>query len=177
MKQTISKIEAAQCQLREAIRLWFHDGDLASMHVLACSALQIVADINAAQGGRDLIYDSLVVKDEYRREWSHKFKSAYNHLKHADKNPDPSFPIELDTELTEFFILFTCLGLEGMKAVRGAIESAFQVYYMVAHPELVREGTDPFHGIPSESVEAARRVPKELFFEAYLSASGQTGRG
>lgn len=168
MKITLSKIEAARNELREAIRLWFTDGDLASMHLLACSAHQIIADINAANGGRDLIYDSLVIRDEGRKEWVNKIKAAYNHLKHADQNPDPDHPIELDSDLTEFFILFTCLGIELLKIPYTPSERAFVTYLMLSRPDLLKKEKDPFVGIAKDVVTAARTTPKNAFFTAFL---------
>jgi hypothetical protein len=52
--EKISKIEAACRQLNTAIKLWFADGDLVSIHTLACSAHQIVHDINRQKGGREM---------------------------------------------------------------------------------------------------------------------------
>lgn len=176
MKITTTKIEAAKCQLREAIKLWFCDGDLASMHVLACSAHQIVSDINTVAGCRDLFYDALVVKDEYRTEWISKLKASYNHLKHANKNPDPDHEIVLDSELTEFFLLFTCLGLESLKIPFGTIERAFVIYFMVLHPELIKDGKEPFQGIPEASIIAARAVPKSTFLSAFQAHENQNKR-
>ena len=168
MKITLTKMEAARNELREAIRLWFADGDLASMHLLACSAHQVIADINAARGGRDLIYDSLIIKEEGRTEWINNLKNEYNHLKHADRSPDPDHPVVLDSEFTEFFILFTCLGLEIMKLPFTPAERVFVIYFMVSHPNLVKEGRDPFSGVTKESIAAARIVPKSIFFTAII---------
>jgi hypothetical protein len=177
MKVTTTKIKAAQCQLREAIRLWFTDGDLASMHVLAYSAHQIVADINAARGGRDLLYDTLNIKDEYRKKWIKIIKDSYNQLKHADKSPDPDYKIMLDTDLSELFILFTCFGLELLKAPPGKPERAFAIYFLVLHPELIRDGKQPFKGIPEASIVAARTVPKSTFWSAFLRTNAKENRG
>jgi hypothetical protein len=66
--QTIDKLEAACRLLNTAIVLWFNNGDAVSIHTLACSAHHIVHDINYLKGGMDLLYDSLIFKDEYRRE-------------------------------------------------------------------------------------------------------------
>lgn len=68
-KVTLEKLEVAWRQIDTAITLWFNDGDPVSIRTLACSAYQIVHDVNQKAGWRDLLYDSLVIKDEYRREW------------------------------------------------------------------------------------------------------------
>jgi hypothetical protein len=66
-KITITKLDAARRQLGIAISLWFQDGDEVAIHTLACAAHQIIHDINRHRGGRDLLFDSLVFRDEYRR--------------------------------------------------------------------------------------------------------------
>ena len=53
---TIDKLQAAKGQLREAIRLWFNEGDPVAVHCLVCSAHQIIHDLNSQQGWRDLLY-------------------------------------------------------------------------------------------------------------------------
>ena len=68
--QTINKLDAACQQLNTAISLWFSDGDAISVHTLACSAYQIVHDINRRQGGRDLHMKRLTER-EWRWLWEY----------------------------------------------------------------------------------------------------------
>jgi hypothetical protein len=103
-----------------------------SIHTLACSAHQIVHDINQQKGGRDLIYDSLVIKDEYRSEANRILKHPYNFFKHADK--DASDTVELKPDLTEFFIMFTSGGLEILGQLPDEIRAAFTIHYGLRHP-------------------------------------------
>ncbi len=169
MKITLTKIDAARRQLREAIKLWFYDGDIAAIHSLSCSAHQIVYDINRKNGGRDLIYDSIVIKDEYRKEWIRKIKSPYNFLKHAENDSDPNGSIELDIEITKFFILFTILALELLGYKLDEVEGAFSIYFMLKNPLLLKEEkkNTVFQGITEEAKEAAARMPKRDFFDYY----------
>ena len=168
MKIRLKKIDAARNQLKEAISLWFHDGDLASMHMLACSAHQIVSDINQKLGGRDLIYDSLLVKDEYRSEWIKTIKGPYNFLKHADKDADPEGELEFDSLNTEFFILFTILGLELLGYEKNIMEAAFIVRYMLIKPEFLKEGKNPFSEIPIGATELAKVADRKTFLTSYM---------
>jgi hypothetical protein len=108
--QTINKLDAACRQLNTAIYLWFNNGDAVSIHTLACSAHQIVHDINSRKGEVELLYDSIIVKEGYRRDWINNLKQEYNFFKHADS--DPVKNIEFDPIVSEFFIIFTSMGLE-----------------------------------------------------------------
>ena len=67
-KIRISNLDSARRQLDCAIELWFAEKDIVSVHTLVAAAHQIIHDINRRRGGRDLIFDSLVIKDEYRSE-------------------------------------------------------------------------------------------------------------
>ena len=87
-KVAITKLDAARRQLRVAISLRFQDGDEVAIHTLACAAHQIIHDINQHRGGRDLLFDSLNFKDEYRKEAVNWLKKDMNFFKHADKDPE-----------------------------------------------------------------------------------------
>ena len=68
-KLRISKIDAARRQLDCAIELWFFDKDEISIHTLAAAAYQIIHDLKVHKGiVRDLLYDSAMIKDEYRND-------------------------------------------------------------------------------------------------------------
>ena len=80
---TLTKLDAAKRQLRTAIRLWFEDGDPVSVHALAYAAYEIAHVVSKKRNHtrRDLIYDSLAVKDEYRAEFNISIKKHANFFK------------------------------------------------------------------------------------------------
>ena len=164
--KTIDKLEAASRQLNTAISLWFNDGDAVGIHTLACSAHQIVHDINHRQGGRDLIYDSFVFKDEHRREINKKFKQHYNFFKHAEK--DPCGTIEFDPSITEFFIIFTLMGLEILGREPDEVRRAFFIYYLLRNPDLLTEKAKvKLDTMGRDGLQYALNMPKQQFFEFY----------
>jgi hypothetical protein len=168
--QIIAKLEAACRQINTAITLWFNNGDAVSIHTLASSAHQIIHDINRHQHGRDLLYDSIIFKDEYRREAINILKQHYNFFKHAEKDPDPTGIIEFDPIITEGIILFTLYGLELLGRGPDEVRGAFNIYYALCNTNLLTEKgkatfIDPF---PEESLKNALNMPKQQFFEAYI---------
>ncbi len=169
----IEKLDAACRQLNTAISLWFSNGDPVSIHTLACSAHQIVHEINQKKGGRDLVYDSLVIKDEYRREANKFFKQAYNFFKHADN--DAYSTIEFEPNLTEFFMMFTSMGLEILGCQPDPIRSAFNIYYGLKNPHFLTEkGKSAWiDRISEETRKQALDMPKSKFFEFYLILRSQ----
>jgi hypothetical protein len=174
-KITFDKIEAASRQLTTAIELWFADGDPVSIHTLACSAYQIVHDINEKTGGPDLLYDSLVVKDEYRTYWINTIKRAYNFSKHADR--DPNDTMELEPSVNDGFIIYTCLGLEVLGSKPNIARAAFTLCQMLTKPEILTEsGTADLEKFPQSVRDAALSVPKLLFFQTYSAYWKTLGR-
>ena len=167
VSQTIDKLDAACRQLNTAIYLWFNNGDAVSIHTLACSAHQIVHDINEQQGGRDLIYDSLNIKDEYRSQANNHLKQHYNFFKHADH--DSSRTIEFDPKITELFIAFTSLGLEILGRQPDEVRGAFTIYYALHNPNhLTKKGKANFiDSVTEENRKHLLSIPKHQFFEAY----------
>ena len=79
--ENICKRDAADRQLDVAIKLWFNGEDPIAIHTLACSAYQIVHDLCPEE---ELLYRSLVFKEEYRKKAISHLKSSYNFFKHAD---------------------------------------------------------------------------------------------
>ena len=110
-KLTISKIEAARSQLDTAIELWFRDGDPVSIHTLAAAAYQVVHDIKTHRGiEQELMYDSIVIKDEYRSLWINLVKKQQNFFKHADR--DPNELVEFPLSANVLFMVMSLYGLE-----------------------------------------------------------------
>lgn len=171
--EIIDKLDVACRQLNTAISLWFSDGDSVSIHTLACSAHQIVHDINHKQGGRDLIYDSLNIKDKYRRKANKLFKEAYNFFKHAEN--DTYSTIEFKPSSTEFFMMFTSFGLEILGRQPDKIRGAFNIYYGLNNPQLLtKKGKACWvDGLTEECRKYALSIPKQQFFDFYVQLRKQ----
>lgn len=165
--EIITKFDAATRQLDTAISLWFSDGDAVSIHTLACSAHQIIHDINQQKGWRDLLYDSLVVKEEYHHELKRLLKGRYNFFKHSEKDPDVT--IEFNPSLTETFILFSLFGLELFGIKHNEIRGAFIIWHAIHNPDrLTEKGKKQYvENIPSESISKIRNMSRSEFFNNY----------
>ncbi|HVN98311.1 MAG TPA: hypothetical protein VMT62_17930 [Syntrophorhabdaceae bacterium] len=167
MKETVKKIDSAQRQLDTAIELWFKEGDPISVHTLACSAYQIIHDINSHRKGRDLLLDTLVIKDEYMSEFRRCLKASYNFFKHADQEPDPDGTIEFDAKLSEYFMLYAIIGLELNGIMSTTIRKVFVMHYVVHNPHVLTQKGKEFYtqNIPSEKIDDIRKLGRNEFFE------------
>ncbi len=168
---TVSKLDAAARQLDTAIVLWFDGADIISIHTLAAASHQIIHDINKKRGGRDLIYDSLVIKDEYQKEWVNKLKSPMNFFKHADKDPDPEATIEVHSATANLYFFFSIQGLRQIGFTQSTIpQDAFISWTMLHQPNLVRAEYRLENRFPAEMLEGVRGVGKADFFQAFKNS-------
>jgi hypothetical protein len=169
-KLKISKLEAARRQLRTAMELWFADGDPVSIHALAFAEYEIIHFVSKkrAPGRRDLVFDSRIVKDEYRAEWNRIIRQEANFFKHADRDPDGE--IELSLGSPEFCMMFAILGLECCKEDLNDIELTFQLWLWINRPDLLTpEGKELFESnIPVDALQSARKLSKQQFLEYCL---------
>jgi hypothetical protein len=89
---TLNKAAVARRQLREATILFLEKRDIVSVHTLATAAYQILYDIAQKQGLKDMLYDSDIIKDEYRSQFKGHINIEKNFFKHADRRcPDRSW--------------------------------------------------------------------------------------
>ena len=169
----VTKLEAARRQLRVAISLWFQDGDEIAVHTLACAAHQIIHDINQKKGGRDLLFDSLIFKDEYRQEAIKWLKKDMNFFKHADADPDGV--TEFVPKLTELFIMMSLGGLENFGLKLAPVEAAFSHWYLIRHPEFLTEKGLRQRAQLSEAgaLGEIEHLSARQFFQYYMQAATQ----
>lgn len=164
---TVTKLDAARRQFNTALEMWFHDSDPIATHTLAAAAYQIFHDINTKRGGEDLLYDTAVIKDEYRKEFVNLLKGPVNFLKHADKDPDPDGKLTIDKVDVLLFFIFCLKAFRQFKIRPNAVEATFIMWITVHHPNWVNakhlEGVS--NGVPIEGVAQVRGLPKQEFFD------------
>ena len=168
----IGKLDAARRQLRTAITLWFNDGDPVSVHALAYAAHEVIHAISKRRdpNRRDLLFDSVLVKDEYRREFNATIRKHANFFKHADKDGDSV--IEFNPALSELFILFAILGRELCGEPPSDEESIFLWWLKIHKPHILTERGRQVvaDNIPMDSLEHCRTLAKHEFFEVGIEA-------
>ena len=143
MKIHVSKIAAAKSQLLEAINLFFEERDPISIHTLTCAALQILHDhfddVGQVQDHNLIFhYDSIYIKEEYRKEYAEHVHKVRNFFKHADRDLKAGkASIVFNTEENAFYILeaVRCLRIvEGSKYVFHPEFRAFMCWYGLKYP-------------------------------------------
>jgi hypothetical protein len=175
----IGKLDAARKQLQTSIKLWFEDGDPVSTHALAFAAYEVIHAISKKRdpNRRDLLFDSDLIKDEYRGLYCQKLKSHAYFFKHADRDGDSV--IDFYPVLSDLFILFAVLGLELCGERKGSEESALMWWLYINRPDLLTEKgrkmvTD---NLKVEDIKWLRTRPKSEFLHAFREARRLTESG
>jgi hypothetical protein len=87
--ETITKIDAAERQIRTAIRMFFEDDDVVSIITLARAGSEVLRDIGNTRGIPDEMgLDSLSVNEEYRKDWIDALRKPQNFFKHGSRKPE-----------------------------------------------------------------------------------------
>lgn len=165
-KLSLTKMEAARRQLKAAITLWFQGGDAVAVHTLAGAAYQIIHDICVAKSAGPLLFDSPLIRDEYRKEAVNLLKHDVNFFKHADKAPDGT--TDFPPATSELFMMGAIWGLQNLALERDVEEKAYFVWFTIQHPEFLTE-----EGLRARSqfsnrkeFDELRSLPREQFLNA-----------
>jgi hypothetical protein len=129
-KITVTKLGAARRQLRTAIRLWFGEEDPVAIHTLAFAAYEIIHVVSKKRNParRDLLFDALAVKDEYRSEFNKAIKEHASFFKHANKDWDKS--VEFAPILSILFLMGAAAGIRLMGEPQSIEETALMFWFL-----------------------------------------------
>jgi hypothetical protein len=176
-KIIISKWDTARRQLQTAIRLWFTSGDPVSIHTLSAAAYEIIHAISKKRdpNRRDLLFDSLIVKEEFRSDWARVVKEPANFFKHAKRDAEDTATIEYNPIAAEAFILFSILGVELCREAKSAEENAY-IYWLSFHNPrfLTDKGREVMiDRLPVEVIQEIQSIPKHEFLEGFRKLHDQ----
>lgn len=176
----IGKMDAALRQLRTAIELWFNEGDPVAVHALAFAAYEVIHAVSKKRNPyrRDLIFDSLVIKDEYRGQYNKAMKRHASFFKHASREDELDMEIEFDPVVSETFILYASVGRDQWGEPQTEVESAFLWWFQIHNPNLLTEQGRKAIGdlMPVEQLEFIRTIPKRQFLQAFRDARRLSGK-
>ena len=166
MMISVNKLDVAQRHLRTAIELWFADGDPVSIHTLVYAAHEIIHRLYRTSGGEDLLFDSSVIKDEFRGEFAKLIKEDANFFKHSNK--DLNKTRQFNPLVNDLFLIMSTTGIQRMGKA-GDIESAYMFWLYLHHPAWFPEDSDN-ERIPAERLNNMKNIKKHEFLPAFLAA-------
>ena len=159
--QIITKLEAAERQLRVAIRLFFEDVDLLAVQALVAGTHEVLSRLSGGSvGGSQLIKNSKFIRPERRKEWVGLVNAVPNFLKHAGKDPDAS--IEFFPETVQFWI-YDCILMHDMITQPHLRESIlFMLWFVNQYPQYFEPGA---FGIDPQTIAGIGNFEKSLVLE------------
>jgi len=102
---TVTKIEAAERQLRQAIRLFFDRADAVSVHTLASASYQILIDICKERGiAREMEDSEILVEIGVKKEVIDSMRQPQNFFKHAHKGA-PEETVRFSSDLASYMMV------------------------------------------------------------------------
>jgi hypothetical protein len=166
---TLTKLGAAHRQLRTAITLFFDEGDPVSTYALAFASYEIFHTVSKHRdpNRRDLLFDSFLIKDEFRRDWNRHVRREVNFFKHGDRDPEGS--IEFNPELTEWFLLYATYARDLCGESQSEEETLFTWWLQINKPHLLTEEGSKFVSdrIPINELEKVRTLTRPQFREVW----------
>jgi hypothetical protein len=160
MQVTITKLDAARRQLETAIKLYFDEGDPASIHTLCCAAYNVIQVLNKKENSPPTLND-MMLKDlsdlmptrAGRKEAYDYLNETENFLKHG--NSDPQATHTFDSDYTEV-LLFDAVISYGRLAGECSSELGMYLGWFISlHPDIL-DAVD----IPDEFRQRPRLISK-----------------
>jgi hypothetical protein len=158
----VTKLSAAQRQLRTAIRLWFADGDPVAIHTLIAAAHEIIHRLFRNAGHSDLFFDTTIIKEERRSDFVRLMKTPAAFFKHAKQ--DPETELNFHPGINETLIAFSITGLQRLGTSLGVEESTFGQWLALHHPDWMAKG-HRYDALDPDILENFRRISKHEFFK------------
>lgn len=131
----ITRRDAADRQLKQAIRLFFDRGDMLAVHTLTGAAFQLLADIGKVSGIVSRFRSTELIRPERMKEWIQALNSTQNFLKHADK--DGALRHNYVEEATVLFLYEAIELAQRVSPATGGERLAFQLWFVFSYPEMV----------------------------------------
>ena len=147
-----------------------------SIHTIAAAAYQIIYDINQfRKTDHEAIYNTLVIKDEYRKQWIGSIKAPINFFKHADKDPEGRIVFSPFGNLV--FFMSAMSGLAHLNLVASDFVIAFMMWIQINEPSLIKEEARQAFAknVPVEGIDWLRKLSKAEFLKEALSVLQRRG--
>jgi len=138
--EILSKLQAAQRQLRVAIRLFFEHRDLVAVHTLGAAAQDILRDLARPRGIKSIFKDNENIRPEYRERLGSIFREAQNFFKHADRDPDAQLKFYFGA--TQFYLLDAALLYVMLTGRQFPEVTGLLGWSLVKFPDIVVKGSE-----------------------------------
>ena len=104
---TLTKIDAAEAQLKAAVRMYFENGHIAPIFTLTNAVREVVGQIGEHLEIETVQKEMADFRGVTVGELVQRLKKIANFLKHADS--DPTHTIDLEDDAVELALVYACL--------------------------------------------------------------------
>lgn len=169
-QEKIKKFDAARRQLHTAIRLFFENGDLVSVHTLSRASHEILRTLLIAQGGGSFLKDSEYIKPEHREELCKYLNQPSNFFKHADRDPDDV--LTFYHMLCPIWLMDCCVMYKNLTGKFSRECAGFVMWFTVQYPDLLApESTSLVKGLLDSGKVSKSIITKEFCLEIIKTPS------
>jgi hypothetical protein len=163
-QEKITKLEAARRQLHTAIRIFFENGDLISVHTLSRASHDLLRTLLKAKGEGSFIKDSEYIKPEHREKFSKYLNYPSNFFKHADR--DPEDVLTFHHMLCPIWLCDCCMMYQHLTGKFSRECAAFVMWYIVQYPDLLApESAQLVNGLIESGKLSKNVITKEFCME------------
>jgi hypothetical protein len=164
-----TKFQAARNHLGTACTLWFADTDPVSTNTLAYAAHEVIHRLYRNAGHKDLLFDTKLVKDEFRPDFAHLIKESANFFKHANRDASAEDALDFRVDLNLLLLLMSIIGVQRLGHTLDLPEAAFLFYQELRHPTWF-PASRLHDERPEHEIAQMRELSKPEFFRAYSTA-------
>jgi hypothetical protein len=130
----ISKLDAAERQLRQAVRLFFQRGDDVAIHTLAAASYQIISDLCKHKGIQREMEDSSILEGMgVKGEVLAAVRKPQNFFKHADKDPEGN--VRFNPLLNACLIMYAVQYFYSITGKQFPEGQVFRVWFFLRFPD------------------------------------------
>ena len=170
--ESVTKLEAAERQLRVAIRSFFEGKDLIAVHTLAAAAQEVLRDLGRPRGIKSIFKGSDRIRPEKTKEINAIFNEAQNFFKHADR--DPSENLKFHYEATKYYLLDAALLYNQLTGRQFPEMTGLICWFLLKFPDLL--GDDPYLQAAVQLAKGVNADDLELLLAAVDQLARQQSR-
>lgn len=151
----LTKIEVAERQLREAIRLFAEGRDPVTVRTVAGAAHEVLHALTKKRDFGSFIKNSPYLRPEKKGEWGNIVNSAQNFFKHGSRDPGATFDFYPEsTKLLLFDAVVMYLSLRKYLFWEGIV---FWVWFGMTYPEYFAD-----QGLREQFEDFARKLGTQV---------------
>ncbi len=134
---SLTKIDAAEAQLKTAVRMYFQDDHLAPIYTLANAVREVVGQVGKHLEIETVQKEIAVARGMKVEEMIRPLSKTANFFKHADR--DPTGTIDLEDDDVEIVLFFAC---HDFGRVAGGMPVEAQVFEAWAYAATIKRVSD-----------------------------------